>query len=61
MMRIRNFLFGEEAATAVEYAVMLALVLMVVFASVVLLGNNTRQSWENMNGDLNSVGFGSGS
>ena len=61
MMRICNFLFGEEAATAVEYAVMLALVLMVVFASVVLLGNNTRQNWENMNGDLNSVGFGSGS
>jgi len=61
MMRIRNFLLDQEAATAVEYAVMLALVLMVIFASIAVLGSNTRQSWNNMNGDLNSVGFGSGS
>lgn len=48
----------DDAATAVEYAVMLALILMVVFGSVVLLGQSTQTLFQNGNDQLNAVGFG---
>ncbi len=57
--RISHFLRNDEAATAVEYAVMLALVLMVVFSAISLLGTKTAQSWQNSNAQLQSVNFGS--
>lgn len=40
MKRLIHFHKGEEAATSVEYAVMLALILMTVFATVVSVGQN---------------------
>lgn len=57
--RLYRFLSGEDAATAVEYAVMLGLVLMAVFAAVATLGQNTSQSWSNSNASLKAVNFGS--
>ncbi|MEP0848671.1 MAG: Flp family type IVb pilin [Phycisphaerae bacterium] len=36
----RRFLAGEHAATATEYAVMLALVLVVIIASVTIYGQS---------------------
>lgn len=36
---LARFHNGEDAATAVEYAVMLALILMAVFATVVSVGS----------------------
>lgn len=61
MKKLLRRIFAEDAATAVEYAVMLALILMVVLGSIALLGSNTKQSWQNTNSNLESVGFGSGS
>jgi pilus assembly protein Flp/PilA len=60
---MRNFvarLWREEnAATSVEYAVMLALILAVILGAVAVLGQDTKQVWTSNNTQLNSVGFGS--
>jgi pilus assembly protein Flp/PilA len=54
-----NFFKHEDAATAVEYAVMLALILLVVLSAVALVGSNTSQTWNNNNNSLKAVNFGS--
>jgi Flp pilus assembly pilin Flp len=59
LKHLRQFLQRTEAATAVEYAVMLALILMVVIGSIYLLGQNTMGSITNSNNQLNEYGFGS--
>ncbi|MBY0586410.1 Flp family type IVb pilin [bacterium] len=43
MAWIRNFLRDEEGVTAVEYAVMLALIILVCVGSVGVVGMNTRE------------------
>ena len=58
---LTRLLTKSDAATSVEYAVMLALILMVVFASVVYLGTSTKGSLDNANSNLSAVGFGAGS
>ncbi len=58
---VKRLLSTSDAATSVEYAVMLALILMVVFASVVYLGTSTKGSLDNANSNLSAVGFGAGS
>ncbi len=40
-LKIRGFLGSEDGATAVEYAVMVALIAAVVIASVTTIGSNT--------------------
>ncbi len=57
--RLCQFLRGDDAATAVEYAVMLALILLVVFAAVIALGQGANQSWTNSGNKLDAVNFGS--
>ena len=42
---ILNFFHEDEAATAVEYAVMLALIIAVCMASVTFLADKTRDSF----------------
>ena len=55
---LSRFLRSDDAATAVEYAVVLALILMVCSA-VALVGQRTSQSWSNSNSQLQSVMTGS--
>ena len=57
MWFFRKLLREEEAATAVEYAVMLALVLLAVFGAVGALGSQSGGMWGNIVGDLTEVGF----
>ncbi len=57
--RFKRLWSETEAATAVEYAVMLALILLAAFAAIVTLGQQTAQSWNNSNQSLNMVDFGS--
>ena len=57
--RISHFWRQTDAATSVEYAVVLALILMTVFSAVALVGQKTSQSWSNSNTSLQSVNFGS--
>ena len=46
---VANFLVKEDGPTAVEYAVMLALIIVVCIAAITTLGNNA-------NGTFTSVG-----
>ena len=58
-MRIwRQFLCREEAATAVEYAVLLALILLAVIAGVKTLGNGTGNMWGGIETQTANAGLG---
>jgi pilus assembly protein Flp/PilA len=41
-----RFLKGEEGPTAVEYAVMLALIIVVCIAAITTLGSNAKSTFE---------------
>lgn len=43
--RIRRFLQSEDAATAAEYAVLLALILLALIGAVTTVGNSTSGLW----------------
>lgn len=49
----------EHGATAVEYAVMLAAILLVTLASIVAVGNATSNSWSDTNTKMSAAGLGS--
>jgi len=44
----RNFLADESGPTAVEYAVMLALILVVCIAAITALGSNASSTYSNV-------------
>jgi pilus assembly protein Flp/PilA len=45
---VKKFLVSEDGATAVEYAVMVALIAAVIIASVQTLGNNTSSTFDSV-------------
>jgi Flp pilus assembly pilin Flp len=47
MNQAHRFLFDEEAATAVEYSVMLALILLACIGAITLAGGETYNFWGN--------------
>lgn len=49
---IKRFVSGEEAATAVEYCVMLALILLTVFAGITAVGNTNQENWQEIEAEL---------
>ena len=51
-----NFLKREDGPTAVEYAVMLALIIVVCVGAVTTLGNNAKTTFTNVG---NTIGSGS--
>jgi pilus assembly protein Flp/PilA len=51
-----NFLKREDGPTAVEYAVMLALIIVVCIVSITTLGQNANSTFSNV---ANSIGSGS--
>lgn len=57
MRAIRNFLTHDEAATAVEYAVMLGLILVSCLATLKTLGDASNGMWGNNNTQLQAHGF----
>jgi pilus assembly protein Flp/PilA len=56
---LKNLWRQEDAATAVEYAVMLALILIAVIGAIGSVGAGTGGMWGTIDGDLNAAGFGS--
>jgi pilus assembly protein Flp/PilA len=58
MKRVLNFLRNDEAATAVEYAVLLALILMSVIGAIGTVGAQSGGMWGNIRGKLVDAGFG---
>ena len=51
---VAYFLQAEDGPTAVEYAVMLALIIVVCISAITLLGNNAKATFSNvaLNGTL---------
>jgi Flp pilus assembly pilin Flp len=56
---LNNLLRETDAATSVEYAVMLALIMGTIFASVVSFGNATSGTWNNVQISIHNAGVGS--
>ena len=54
---IPRILRDEEAATAVEYAVMLALILAAIVSSIGAVGSTTGGMWSSNVSQLKGVGF----
>jgi len=46
--RLRNFLQSEDGPTAVEYAVMLALIIVVCIGAITTLGGNAKGVFNNV-------------
>jgi len=57
MRYLLRLLREQEAATAVEYAVMLGLILAVALVAIGALGSQSGGMWGNIEGDLRNVGF----
>ena len=54
---LRLLLFDEEAATATEYAVMLALILLAALGSAQLFGTTQSSMWLNIDNSLEANGM----
>jgi pilus assembly protein Flp/PilA len=52
--RLKQFLVSEDGPTAVEYAVMLALIIIVCLVSIQALGTNTKTQFQNIADSLGS-------
>ncbi|MGC3969377.1 MAG: Flp family type IVb pilin [Pirellulales bacterium] len=59
MAAIKRFLRDDDGTTAVEYAVMLAMVLLAMLATIASFGGQTGNLWGNTNTKLTNAGFGS--
>ncbi len=53
-----DLLIDDDGATAVEYAVMLALIILVVFASVASVGTKTSTLFNNASTSMQAAGVG---
>ena len=57
LKHVARFLADEDGPTAVEYAVMLGLIMMARFSAVALVGTNTASSYVNSTNSINkSIG-----
>jgi len=54
---LARILCDEEAVTSVEYAVVLAMILMAVIGAIGTFGSETCGLWGGIQGDLKEVGF----
>lgn len=59
MDALKRLFIDEQAATAVEYAVMLALILIAVVSAIGSVGAQTGGMWGDIDTDLQAQGFGS--
>jgi Flp pilus assembly pilin Flp len=57
--RLITFLGRDDAATAVEYSVLLALILLTAIGAVMTFGQAANQTWTNNDTSLKAVDFGS--
>ncbi len=57
LQRVHKFLTREDAATSVEYAVMLALILAVLMIGLTSAGGGVKAWWERNDTELQNYGF----
>lgn len=48
LRKVKELLVSEEGATATEYAVMLALIIIVSIVAITLLGNKVNNTFQNI-------------
>jgi pilus assembly protein Flp/PilA len=53
---VQTFLSQEDGPTAVEYAVMLALIIVVCIGAITALGSNTNKTFNSINNAVNISG-----
>ncbi len=58
-MKVQRFLVSEDGPTAVEYAVMLALIVIVCMGAITTLGENANNSFNNTATELGGLPTGS--
>ena len=46
--KVKNFLVSEDGPTAVEYAVMLALIVIVCLTAITAIGNNANATFQDV-------------
>ena len=56
--KLKSFIRDEEAATAVEYSVLLALILMAIIGTVTIVGTETNEMLGGINDSLQNTLFG---
>ena len=61
LKRVMDFLKSEDGPTATEYAVMLALIIVIALGAIGLLGTTVTQAFTDVNTGLVAVGVGAGS
>ena len=49
--RVKDFLVSEDGPTATEYAVMLALIIVVAITAITLLGTNVDATFDSVNAE----------
>jgi pilus assembly protein Flp/PilA len=54
--QVLNFLKREDGPTAVEYAVMLALIIVVCITAITALGTNANKTFTNVSASMANVG-----
>ena len=54
-LKVQRFLVSEDGPTAVEYAVMLALIVIVCLTAIQAVGTNANSVFENIRDELNTV------
>jgi len=54
---LKKFLREEDGPTSVEYAVMLAMILMAVIVTITSFGQQQNQYWGGIKTELNNHGF----
>jgi pilus assembly protein Flp/PilA len=54
--QVRKFLFREDGPTAVEYAVMLALIVVVCITAITALGTNANKTFTTVGGKIGGTG-----
>ena len=57
MNAIRKFLFSQDGTTAVEYCVMLGLIVLSAIIGIISAGSGVSGWWTNINTELDSNGF----
>ena len=55
MKRVKGFLFSEAGPTATEYAVMLALIIVVALVAIQALGINVRDVFQGIGDEMDTV------
>jgi pilus assembly protein Flp/PilA len=56
--KVKHFVQSEDGPTAVEYAVMLALIIIVCLAAIQAVGNQANSTFENINTQLEAANAG---